>query len=87
MTKLCLRLAGLQSLGHFQFVPSGRSDKSVLKYYAKVLRTGSSQSRPAHGSDPLSSPAPIGQSEGICKIVAGKIYARALDLSIQTGHN
>ena len=37
------------------------------------------------GSEPISSPAPAGQSAGIWRVVAGKMYARALDLSIHTG--
>ena len=37
---------------------------SVLKWSAHVLRTSSGQNGPAHGSEPLSSPAPVGQSAG-----------------------
>ena len=42
------------------------------------------QNVPARGSEPLSSPAPVGQSAGIWRVVAGKMYVRALDLSICT---
>ena len=62
---------------------SVRSDQSV----ARVFRTGSGQNGPARGSELLSSPAPVGQSAGIWRVVAGKIYARALDLSVSTGLN
>ena len=68
--------------GRFPFVQSVRSDQTVLKWNARVLRTGSGQNGPAHGSEPLSSPAPVGQSAGIWGVVAGKLYVRALDLSI-----
>ena len=37
-----------------------------FKRNARVLRTGSRQNGPAHGSEPLSSPASVGQSAGIC---------------------
>ena len=67
------------NLGRFSFV---RSDQSVLKWNARVLRTGSGQNVPTRESEPLSSPAPVGQSAGIWRVVAGKMYARALDLSI-----
>ena len=60
---------------------SGRSDQSTLKRNAIVLRTGSGQNVPAQGSDPLSCPAPVDQSVGVKRVVAGTIYARALDLS------
>ena len=71
----------------FLIVQSGRSDQSVLKWNARVLRTGSDQNGPAHGSEPLISPVPVGQSAGIWKVVAGKMYARALNLFISTGMN
>ena len=58
-----------------------------FKWNARVLKTGSGQNGPAHGSEPLSSPEPVGQSAGIWRVMAGKMYARALDLSIQTGQN
>ena len=45
---------------------------SVLIWNARVLRTGSGQNGPAHGSERLSSPAPVGQSAGIWRVVAGK---------------
>ena len=64
------------------FVRSGRSDQSVLKWNSRVLRTGSVQNGPAHGSEPLSYPAPVGQSAGIWRVVAEKLYSLALDLSI-----
>ena len=45
-------------LGRFPVVRSVRSDQSVLKWNARVLTAGSGQNGPAHGSEPLSSPAP-----------------------------
>ena len=42
----------------------------------------SHQNGPAYGSDMFNSPASVGQSAGIWRVVAGKMYARALDLSI-----
>ena len=65
-------------LVRFAFVRSVRSDLSVLKWNARVLRTGSGQNAPAHGSEPLSSPAPVGQIAGIGRVVEGKKHARAL---------
>ena len=65
--------------------PSVRSDRSVLKWNVRVLRTASVQNGPARGSEPLSSPAQVGQSARIWRVVAGKMYARALELSIKTG--
>ena len=56
---------------------SGRSDESVLKWNARVLRTGSAKNGPSHGSEPLSSLAPVGQNAGIWRVVAEKMYARA----------
>ena len=76
--------------GRFSFVRSVRSDQSVLKQNARVFRTGSGQNPPAHGSELLSSPAPVGQSAGSSfgELWREKIYARALDLSIyKTGQN
>ena len=67
---------------HFPYVPSGLSDQSVLKWNAQVLRTGSGQNGHAHGSEPLSFPALVGQSARIWRVVAGKEYVCALDLSI-----
>ena len=67
--------------GYFPLVRSGRTDQSVLKWNARVLRTGSDQNGPAHGSEPLSSLAPVGQSAGIGRVTAGKMDARALDFS------
>ena len=66
------------------FYRSGRSNLSILKWNARVLRTGSGRNGPAHGSEPLSSPAPVGQlqSAGIWRVVAGKMYMRALDIFI-----
>ena len=40
----------------------------------------SGQNGPAHGSEPLSSPAQVGQSARIWRVVAGKMYVRALNL-------
>ena len=68
--------------GRFPYVRSERSDQPVLKWNARVLRTGSGQNGPAHGSEPLSSTVSVGQSAGIWRVVAGKMYAHALDLSI-----
>ena len=45
---------------------------SDRKWNAQVLRTGSVQNGFARGSKPLGSPAPIGQSAGIWRVVAGK---------------
>ena len=53
-----------------------------LSGYMRVLRTGSGQSAPAHGLEPLSSPAPVDQSVGSQRVEAGKMHARALDYSI-----
>ena len=55
---------------NFQFVWSGRSHQSVFEWSTRVLRTGSGQYGPAHGSEPLSSPTPVGQSAGIRRVVA-----------------
>ena len=49
-----------------------RSDQSALKWNVRVLRTGSGQNGPAHGSQPLSSLAQVSQSAGIWKVAAGK---------------
>ena len=38
--------------------------------------SGSGQNGPARGSEPLSSTAPVGQSAGIWRVVAGTIHAR-----------
>ena len=54
------------------FIWFGRPDQSVLKWNASALRAGSGQNGPDHGSEPLSSPAPVGQSAGIWRVVAGK---------------
>ena len=78
--KVCKELA--DKFGRSPTVRSGRSDQSVLKWNARGLRTGSGQNVPAHGSEPLSSPVPVGQSAGIWRVVAVKMYARALALSI-----
>ena len=61
---------------------SGRSDQSVLKWNVRVLRTGSGHNGPAHGSQPLSSPAPVDQSAGNWRVVVSKMYAHALDFAI-----
>ena len=72
----------------FPFVQSGWFDQSVLKWSTRVLRTGSGQNVPAHGSELLSSPAPVGQSAGIWRVVAGKMCARCLDFPfLKTGQN
>ena len=39
---------------------------------SQIERTGSVKNGPAHGSEPLSSPAPVGQRAGIWRVVAGK---------------
>ena len=88
LTTLSLKMTQILSmtvccnLGHFPFDRCGQSDQSVLKKNARVLRTGSGRNGPARGSEPLSSPAPVGQSAGIWRVVAGTMYARALDLSV-----
>ena len=69
------------NLGHFPFDWPGQSDQSVIKWNTRVLRTGSGQNDPAHGSEPLSSPAPFGQSVGTWRVAVQKIYARALDFA------
>ena len=66
----------------FPFVRSVWSAQSVLKRNARAPRYDSGQNGPPHGSELLSSPAPVGESAGIWRVVAGKIYARALDLFI-----
>ena len=66
-------------LGRFPYV---RSDHN-----ARVFRTGSGQNGPAYGSEPLSPPAPVDQSAGIWRVLAGKLYARTLGLSISAGQN
>ena len=78
--KVCKEL--VDKFGRFPIVRSFRSEQSVLKWNARGLRTGSGQNGTAHGSEPLSSPVPVGQSAGIWRVVAVKMYARALDLSI-----
>ena len=47
-----------------------------------MLKTGSGQNVPAHGSEPLGSPTPVGKSAGIWRVVAGKMYARARTSSL-----
>ena len=61
--------------GRFPFRPVWRSDHSaILKWNALV------QARmAAHGSEPLSSPAPVGHSAEIWRVFAGKLYVRALN--------
>ena len=73
--------------GRFPFMWPGQSYQSFLKGNARVLRTGAGQTGPAHGSEPLSSPAPVGQSAGIRRVVAGKTYARALDFPFKLARN
>ena len=66
-----------QSNNQFRlFVRSGRSEQSVLKWNARVLRTGSGQNDPAHGSEPLNSPAPVGQSAGMGDLWREYVHAR-----------
>ena len=56
----------------FPLVQSGRSDQLVLKWNARVLRTGSDQNRYAYGLELLSFPVPVSQSAGIRRVVAEK---------------
>ena len=56
-----------------------RSHLSVLKRNARVLRASSGQNGPAHGSEPLRSPAPVGQSAANRRWWREKC-TRALDL-------
>ena len=51
-----------------------------MKWNAGVLRTGSGQKDPAHGSEQLCSTAAVDQSMGLWRIVLGKMDAR--DFSI-----
>ena len=77
--------AFLEHLILFSFAQSVQSDQSVFKWNVRVLRvlrTGSGQNDPDHGSEMLSSPTPVSKSTGIWRVVAGKMYACALDLSI-----
>ena len=60
-----------------------RSGWSVLKWNAQV----SVQNDPAHALEPFSSPAPVGQSAEIWRIVAGKNVRARLGLFISTGQN
>ena len=66
-------------LGRHPFVWYGRSDQSFCKSFiirnAQILRTGSVQNSPAHGSALFSSPALVGQSAGIWRVVVGKVPA------------
>ena len=58
---ILIHLADAFVLGRFPFVRTGRSDWSVRKWNARVLRTvktGSGQSGPAYGAGALSSPGP-----------------------------
>ena len=48
-----------------------RSDQSVLKWNARVLRTGSAQNG-LRRSDSLSFPAPVGKNARIWRILEGK---------------
>ena len=70
----------LHHVSRFPSVRSSRSDQSVFKRTAQLHRTGSGQNVSIHGSERLSSPATVGQSAGIWRVLAGKMYARALDL-------
>ena len=49
------------------------------KIECRVLRTGSGQNL-AHGLQPLSSPAMVGQSVGTQRAVVGKMWTHTLDL-------
>ena len=49
------------------------TSQTILKWSARAISTGSGQ------KGPVSSSAPVGQSAGIWRVVAGKMYALALD--------
>ena len=51
-----------------------------LKWNVRVVRTDPGQNGAALGSKPISSPASVGQSAGISRVLAGTMYACALDL-------
>ena len=56
----------LIDLDRFPSVRSRQSDESVFKWNARIPRNGSGQNGPDHGSELLSSPAPVLQSAGNC---------------------
>ena len=56
----------------FHLFGPGRSDQFFNKWNARVLRTGSGQNGPVHRSKPLSSSAPVDQSTGTWRVMAGK---------------
>ena len=65
----------------FPFVRSDRSDQSVFKWNARVLRTGSGQNGPAHAWFRAAQFSRSGQPKrGRLKSEAGIMYARALKL-------
>ena len=69
----CEEISTPDFFGRFSFVRYGISVLNA-KWNERVLRAGSVQIVPAHGSELLSSqaPAPVGQSAGISRVVAGK---------------
>ena len=64
----------------YNYFPFVRSSRPVS---SSVLRTGSGQNGPAYGSEPLSSPAVVGQSTGIWRVVAGKCTCTPLTIPFQ----
>ena len=52
--------AGSEVIFRLSGLAGPTSHQSVLKWNARVLRTGSGQNDPARGSVPLSSPALVG---------------------------
>ena len=63
--------------------PVGR-DQSVLNGTHKFSDLVLTRLALLMDQKPLSSPAPVGKSAGILRVVTGKMYARALTLSIYT---
>jgi len=69
---------GFSGQGRFPFVGTGRSDWSVRKWNARVLRTvrtGSGQLDLAYGAGPLSSPGPARNAEIVREFYALKMEA------------
>ena len=65
------------NLGRFSFSGlAGLTSQFLNGTHWRVLRTASGQNGPSHGSEPLGSSAPVGQSAGIWKVMARKMYAR-----------
>ena len=58
-TSECQNRLFTPSLGCFSLVLSSLSDQLVLKWNARVLRTGSGENGSAQGSGPLSYPTPV----------------------------